>query len=67
MAKDHRLNEQPFTCANRRFQTDISKGNPHGENRARGSVFDAPLVQADGHTLWLEYATDSNGGWGRFG
>ncbi len=54
------INGQPYTCRNSRFQTDIShKGSrPHGHGNAAGSVFDAPLVDNGGYSLWLEYVED---------
>jgi hypothetical protein len=48
----------PYTCANKRFETDISKGRHHGAGQAAGSVFDQPLVGGGGYSLWLEYVTD---------
>ena len=59
MAADHRLVDAsgarvPFTCANRRYQTDISKGVAYGLSPTRGSVFDQPLVN-HGYSLWLEH------------
>lgn len=52
-----------YTCANRRFRTDIAKGEPHGQHPSRGSVFREPLAgsQDEGeYSLWLEHvvATD---------
>ena len=56
MAEKHRLNDQPFTCHNRNYQTDIRRGYPHGVGNAKGSVFPDALVNT-GHSLWLEYVT----------
>jgi hypothetical protein len=47
----------PFTCTNYRFETNIQKGEPHGNSATLGSVFRDPLIQnADGYSLWLEHA-----------
>lgn len=57
------INGQPYTCRNARFQTDVTRGKPHGAAPACGSVFDAPLVNNGGYSLWLEYVEDhKNGG-----
>jgi hypothetical protein len=66
VARDHRIldpngNRQDFTCANSQYRTDISKGEPHGTGRARGSVFDSPLVNHGGWSLWLEHVVASGG------
>ena len=55
---------QPYTCRNSRFQTDLSRpgSKPHGIGNALGSVFDAPLVNNGGYTLWLEYVEDHKSG-----
>lgn len=59
---DHRimLNGSPldFTCQNRRFKTNIAKGEPHGRSPTRGSVFDQPLVRYQDGSLWLEHVED---------
>jgi len=60
MAFKDRLNGQAFTCANRRFQTNISKGHPHGVGNAGGSVFAQALVNS-GYSLWLEYVSGKDG------
>ena len=57
---------QPFTCRNRQFQTDLTKGKPHGTAPARGSVFDVPLVSNGGYTLWLEYVENHKHGGNAF-
>jgi hypothetical protein len=67
MGQDHRINQNGqrlnFTCANRRFQTDISPGSfPHGTGNAPGSVFNNPLVNHSGYTLWLEHVVDTTDG-----
>ena len=51
-----------FSCKNRRYATDIKKGNPHGKySKTRGSVFPEPLIiVSNGSTLWLEYVTEEN-------
>lgn len=66
MAAHNKLDGIPFTCANARFRTDVTKGFPHGLNQARGSVFDSPLMDAAGYSLWLEYIVDRDGGWEPF-
>ena len=57
MAAKDRIAGEPFTCCNRRFQTDVNKGKPHGPGNARGSVFDEPLVPG-AYSLWLEHAVN---------
>lgn len=52
------ISGQSYTCRNGRFQTDLSKGKPHGAGNAVGSVFDAPLINNGGYSLWLEYVVD---------
>jgi hypothetical protein len=53
------IGQQPFTCRNSRFQTDLKQGSkPHGKAPAIGSVFDADLVNNGGYSLWLEYVED---------
>jgi hypothetical protein len=47
-----------FTCQNRRFQTNIHIGYQHGEGTEKGSVFEVPLVNNDGYTLWLEHVEE---------
>jgi hypothetical protein len=57
----------PFTCQNAAFKTDTSRGHPHGDGQAAGSVFAGPLANSDGFTLFLEHVTvadDSAGGVG---
>lgn len=66
MAAHNRLNGAPYTCRNSRFWTDITKGHCHGHGQVRGSVFDSPLVEGDGYSLWLEYVEDRDGGWEPF-
>jgi hypothetical protein len=58
LAFKDRLNDIAFTCSNRRFETDISKGHPHGNGQVIGSVFPQPVFGGIGYTLWLEYVTD---------
>ncbi len=52
------IDGRPYTCRNKRFQTDLSNGEPHGVGNAAGSVFDEPLIESDGYSLWLEYVVD---------
>jgi hypothetical protein len=58
MAFQHRLNGIAFTCSNRRFNTNITKGHPHGNGQAVGSVFAQPLFWSLSNSLWLEYVED---------
>lgn len=46
-----------LTCENRKCKTDTTKGKPHGAGQPLGSVFDDPLVDHGGHSLWLEHTT----------
>jgi hypothetical protein len=62
MAKKDRIDDQPFTCHNARFQTDTEKGKPHGKGQASGSVFPEPLVPGECYSLWLEFVRDIKGG-----
>lgn len=61
MARDSRItgeDNQPiaFTCRNRRFETNIRKGEPHKPFAdTLGSVFPEPLIDHDGYTLWIEH------------
>lgn len=67
--KEHRVldsggNPMDFTCRNARFQTDMTKGKPHGSiSDTRGSVFEDPLIEHGGYSLWLEHvaAKDEEG------
>ena len=65
MAEKHRLKGKAFTCSNRNYQTNITKGKRHGSGQAKGSVFDQPLV-SNHYTLWLEYVTEKNSDQERF-
>lgn len=56
MAKQ--LDGQPFTCANKRFHTDVNVGKCVGVG-SLGSVFPNALVQAGYHYLWLEKIIDT--------
>jgi hypothetical protein len=58
MAFKDRLNGIAFTCSNRRFDTNINKGHPHGVGQASGSVFAQSLVAHGAISLWLEHVTD---------
>lgn len=65
LARDHRIERNGrrlnYTCANRRFRTDISKGQRHGRRSAnRGSVFETPLAESNGYSLWLEHVVDDS-------
>ena len=60
MARDHRIEQDGqrlgYTCANSRFRTNINRGHNHGQHSAiRGNVFDRPLVDSGGYSLWLEH------------
>jgi hypothetical protein len=49
----------PYTCENWAFKTNVSKGHAHGTfSQALGSVFDRPLISADGYSLWLEHVVE---------
>ena len=50
----------PFTCKNRRFKTNTEIGKSHGSCPIRGSVFDEPLIEHDGESLWLEHVIEHN-------
>ncbi len=52
------LNGQPFTFANRRFQTDASQGFEHLPGEARGSFLEQPLQDEGGYRLYLEHVVD---------
>jgi hypothetical protein len=65
MAKDWRIVRAgapvPYTCENRRYKTDLRKGNTHGPyGSAKGSVTATRLVDHSGYTLWLEHVVDKN-------
>lgn len=60
MARKHQ--NQPFSCENARFHTNLLKGVPHGPGQCNGSVFNAPLVNNPPFTLWLEYVIDKTNG-----
>jgi len=68
MAYDHRIIDAtgrriPYSCENRSYRTHMTKGNPHGEIAPTGgSVFEAPLVNHAGHTLWLEHVEEISSG-----
>ena len=53
-------NGQPiaYTCHNRRFETDISRGHPHLAGQAGGSVTPQPLVLHGDLGLWLEHVIE---------
>ncbi|MGI4801036.1 MAG: hypothetical protein ACRYG8_44825 [Janthinobacterium lividum] len=58
-----------FTCENKRYRTDESKGHPHGPGQPRGSVFREPLSGkvGQGATLWLEHIVElAKPGWEGF-
>jgi hypothetical protein len=48
----------PFTCENRRYRTNVTKGKRHRPSATLGSVFDDPLLQVGSYTLWVEYVTE---------
>lgn len=67
MAAKHRVNQGgralDFSCQNAQFQTNTTKGESHGTYAdTRGSVFDRPLADHDGYTLWLEHAISRRDG-----
>jgi|SRR5579872_2594015 len=60
---DHRIERDrhriDYTCENNRFVTDDAQGNPHGKHSPTlGSVFNEPLIEAEGYSLWLEHIRD---------
>jgi hypothetical protein len=66
LAYDHRIDQDghrlDYTCANRRYRTNINMGESHGEYTAtRGSVLREPLADGDGYSLWLEHVTEDSG------
>jgi hypothetical protein len=52
----------PFTCENRRYQTNVDKGFEHGPGNPRGSVFDTAVFENDGYSLWLEHVIEPKTG-----
>ena len=67
MARDHRIEQNgqrvDYTCENRRFRTDIAKGQSHGQHPTRGSVFAEPLAGGQGpdeYSLWLEHVISTD-------
>lgn len=67
MARDHRIERDgrrlDYTCENRRFRTDTTKGHTHGEQPTRGSVFSQALAgsqEPDQFSLWLEHVVAVN-------
>lgn len=70
MPHDARINAPanpiPYSCQNRRFQTDIRRGYPHAPSGTLGSAVPEPLVRSEGYTLWLEHVNeraDENADW----
>jgi hypothetical protein len=66
LARDHRIEQNGqrlgYTCANKRFRTNISRGQEHGQHSAtRGNVFDRPLAEYNGYSLWLEHVVNDTG------
>ncbi len=61
MARKDRIDDQAFTCGNYRFETDTLKGHPHGTDQSPGSVFEQPLIEHDGYSLWLEHVRGKRG------
>lgn len=48
-----------YSCENRRFRTNVTKGERHGSSSAtRGSVFSESLADNGEQTLWLEYVEE---------
>jgi hypothetical protein len=54
--------QSAYTCSNNRYETNSSKGYPHGPGQALGSVFEEPLYDKEGYSLWLEYVTEKKTG-----
>jgi len=66
MSKDFRIlnggHRLDFTCENRRYRTNIQKGNPHSPLSSHlGNVFNEPLYNGGNVSLWLEHAIDNLG------
>jgi len=48
-----------WLCHNRRFRTNTEKGHAHAPySNTRGSVFQEPLIESNGYTLWLEHVIE---------
>ncbi len=62
MAFKNRYQGHAYTCANRRFHTDITKGHQHKSGGARGSVFQKPIIEDGSYSLWLEHVVDEEDG-----
>ena len=63
MAADHRLVDNMgqrinFSCGNRRYKTNLNKGFAHGGSPTPGNVFQGPLINHVGYTLWLEHVEE---------
>ena len=56
------INNEPinFTCRNRRYQTNTSKGFVHGTGTVKGSVLEEPLYsdRESGYSMWLEHVIE---------
>jgi hypothetical protein len=68
MAQDHRIvgpdeARIAFSCENRRFMTNITKGEPHSPySSTLGNVLDTPLIDYGDYSLWLEHVTEKESG-----
>jgi hypothetical protein len=69
MANDHRLTgldggRLPFTCGNRRFMTDLSRGYAHSVLHAdsTGSVLPDAVFDFGEASIWLEHVVDRHSG-----
>jgi hypothetical protein len=64
MAKDHRIEHNGerlnCTCENWRYKTKTDVGHAHGSYDTLGSVFERPLAEGDGYSLWLEHVTNKD-------
>lgn len=62
--KDHRIpgpqGPVPYTCDNRGYRSNTSKGAAGAQ--APASVFDSPLIQLPGASLWLEHVVEKETG-----
>jgi hypothetical protein len=57
---DPQGNRIDYSCGNKKFQTNISKGKPHGIAPTLGSVLGAPLVVNQfKQSLWLEHVVET--------
>jgi len=57
---DPQGNRIDYSCGNKGFQTNISKGKSHGTTPTLGSVLGYPLVKNQfNQSLWLEHVVET--------